>query len=74
MFVQIRYHLDEKWAYPLFSEISSFVISVIAKLGVKFGLCHFLVIAHVNFVPSGTSTWGQYFTTPIQINGNCESL
>ena len=24
MYVLIRYHLDDKWAYPLFSEILSF--------------------------------------------------
>ena len=41
--------------HPLFSEILSFVISVIARLGFKdrvwFGLCQFLVTAHVIFVP-----------------------
>ena len=62
----------------LFSEILSFVISVIAHLGIKdvvrFGLCHFLVPAYVIYVPSSISTWGQYFTTPMPINGNCESL
>ena len=53
-----------------FSEILSFVLSVIARLGFKdrvwFGLSHFLVTAHVIFVQSSTSTWGQYFS-PIWI-------
>ena len=52
-----------------FSAILSFVISVIASIGFKdrvwFGLCHFLVTAHVIFVQSSSSTWGQYFTSRI---------
>ena len=68
----MRYQLDDKWAYSLFSEILSFVISVIASLGFKdrvwFGLCHFLVTARVIFVQSSSSTRGQYFTSPIWIN------
>ena len=48
---------------------NGFVISVIARLGFKdrvwFGLCHFLVTANVIFAQSSTSTWGQYFTSPL---------
>ena len=48
MYVKIRYQSDVNWAYPLFSEIFSFVISGIAHMGFKdrvsflrtgFGLC-----------------------------------
>ena len=77
MYVQIRYQLDDNWAYPLFSEIVSFVIiSVIACLGFKdmvwFGLCHFLVTAHVILfkavpVPGGNISL-------LWINRSCESL
>ena len=53
--------------------VKSWVLqSVIASLGFKdrvwFGLCHFLVTAQVIVVQSSSSTWGQYFTSPIWIN------
>ena len=70
--------LDDKWAYPLFSEILSFVISVIASLGLKdrvwFGLCHFLVTAHVIFVQSSSSTWGNISLPLYESTESCESL
>ena len=63
---------------PTFSETLSFVISFIASLGFKdrvwFGLCQFLVTAHVIFVQSSIRTWGQYFTSLYESIESCESL
>ena len=51
-------------------------MSVIAHLGFKdrvwFGLCQFLVTAHVIFVQS--STWGQYSLPLYESTESCESL
>ena len=52
-------------------------MSVIASLGFKdrvwFDLCHFLVTAHVIFVQSSSSTWGQCFIL-YESTESCESL